>query len=898
MPNPFDQFDQPGPVTVGTPRPPKKEIREVGGSLGVVDPTTGSFTPTYTPPEKDTAKDPNGTQGLAAGFYGRALYANQKYGSGVAPRDPLTQGVVDILPRGVANAFTGTERQQADTYARDFVAATLRKESGAAISPEEYQNQYVRYFPMPGDSAETIAAKARLRDTAISSLRNQAGPAASAAEQSVAQMIAQDAQGGGNGPDGPAKRMTPEQQQQFFNVLQTQGPDAANDYLKQFNLSLVSKEDAAKPHSSAIDYSAADAQTQQRIDALKADQGAGTGSAIRRGALDAVTLGFGDEIRAGARAADQSLSGQGAFGDLYSRNLGDERAYQSQLQQEHPLPFLGGQVVGSLALPTFGASSAGELARIAALYGGAYGAGSGTDVQSRLTGGATGAGAGGALGFGAGKLSSLLRGRQQQVPELVDPATGSLNEPLEAAGPAARVGAAQEFGVNLPMGAAGDRSAAIIEKGLDNLPGSAGVMNDARRVAEGQVQNAVQDVANRYGSARTLNEAGAELQRGAQERIERGATVATKAYNAIPITDTAPASKSNAIATLQQLTGRFQSNPDLAEAMRDPKLSTYLNALQSGDLTWKDLKDFRTIIGEKIGDMRFGEGHSTSDLRALYGALSEDMRTTAASMGPGATKAFERANNLYRNEQQLIDNALVRVLGKDGQMNPEKAAAAVQAMTKGGKSTGDLKTLAQIRSATVKSGAWDEIASTLIRLGGQPANSQGRAFDPRTFVQWYADMAEPARKLLFGNGELRGSLDKFVAVNQRLANSNALRNTSQTVPNFVGTGFAGAAGAAAMLGHVGTLMGIGAEMAGNFAMAKVWTNPGFVRWATGFSRATNPAAAKSQIGRLAKIAATNPELREPLAAIQQRLLSAVNDNFTAPIAASGSDNAQQNENDR
>jgi hypothetical protein len=393
-----------------------------------------------------------------------------------------------------------------------------------------------------------------------------------------------------------------------------------------------------------------------------------------------------------------------------------------------------------------------------------------------------------------------------------------------------------------------------------------------------------------------LNEAGAELQRGAQERIERGATVATKAYNAIPIADTAPASKSNAIATLQQLTGRFQSNPDLAEAMKDPKLSTYLNALQSGDLTWKDLKDFRTIIGEKIGDMRFGEGHSTSDLRALYGALSEDMRTTAASMGPGATKAFERANKLYRNEQQLIDNALVRVLGKDGQMNPEKAAAAVQAMTKGGKSTGDLKTLAQIRSATVKSGAWDEIASTLIRLGGQPANSQGRAFDPRTFVQWYADMAEPARKLLFGNGELRGSLDKFVAVNQRLANSNALRNTSNTASGMFGGG--------ALLTAASTLFNpvVGAKLAGvmtsNFAMAKLWTNPGFVRWATGFSRATNPAAAKSQIGRLAKIAATNPELREPLAAIQQRLLSAVNDNFTAPIAASGSDNAQQNENDR
>jgi hypothetical protein len=127
----------------------------------------------------------------------------------------------------------------------------------------------------------------------------------------------------------------------------------------------------------------------------------------------------------------------------------------------------------------------------------------------------------------------------------------------------------------------------------------------------------------------------------------------------------------------------------------------------------------------------------------------------------------------------VIDGALTRLLGRDGQQSPEKAAAAVQAMTKGGKSTGDLKTLAQIRAATIKSGAWNEIASTLIRMGGQPANSPGRDFNPQTFVHWYADMSEPARAMLFGNSELRKSLDGFVAVNQRLQKVNALRNTSQ-----------------------------------------------------------------------------------------------------------------------
>src|SRR4029079_6797373 len=107
------------------------------------------------------------------GFYQRALYANQKYGKGVPPRDALSQGIMDVLPSSVANTLTSSDRQLSVTYARDFVAATLRKESGAAISEDEYKNQFIRYFPQPGDGPETIEAKARLRDTAIQSLRNQ-----------------------------------------------------------------------------------------------------------------------------------------------------------------------------------------------------------------------------------------------------------------------------------------------------------------------------------------------------------------------------------------------------------------------------------------------------------------------------------------------------------------------------------------------------------------------------------------------------------------------------------------------------------------------------------------------------------------------------------------------------
>jgi hypothetical protein len=627
--------------------------------------------------------------------------------------------------------------------------------------------------------------------------------------------------------------------------------------------------------------------------------GGGRASSTAAGAVDALSVGADNKIAAGISAVDQALQGRGSVGDLYNVNLSADRAREDQLQQQHPGFYLGGQIGGSLLLPAGEARTPAQLAKVGAAYGGAYGfnnsRGSYTDAAANaLLGAGTGAAVGYAIPKGFSLAKNALSRAPEAVPPLVDPQTGQLNQPLEAMTPGQRVVKAEEYGINLPADAAGGRTAAVIGKGLDIMPGSAGVMEDARRATESQVAAASDVVASRFGNARTMNEAGAELQRGASERIERGKTVIGKAYDAIPISDQAPAATNNSIATLQNLTSRFQSNPDLAATLKDPKLAGYLDALQKGGLSWKDLKDFRSIIGEKIGEMRFGESSSTSDLRALYAGLSEDMQTTAAQMGPRATAAFNRANNLNRENEQLIQGALTRILGKDGQLAPEKAAAAVQAMTKGGKSTGDLKTLAQIRSATIKSGAWNEIASTLIRLGGQPANSAGRDFNPQTFVHWYADMAEPARRMLFGKSELRDALDGFVAVNQRLQKVNALRNTSNTAGNLTAAGTVGTMAASIGSPLLGAkLLGV---MAGNYGMAKAWTNPAFVRLMTGYSKAVasgNLQAVQSQIGRIGKLAATNPDLREPLEALLKRV---ANDNVVPEVAAST--NADSGNNDQ
>jgi soluble lytic murein transglycosylase-like protein len=78
----------------------------------------------------------------------------------------------------VGNFLTSDRGQQYLNAAAEWARAKLRLESGAVIGDAEAREEARTYFPMPGDSPETIAQKQRLRDTAVSAIRRQAGRAA------------------------------------------------------------------------------------------------------------------------------------------------------------------------------------------------------------------------------------------------------------------------------------------------------------------------------------------------------------------------------------------------------------------------------------------------------------------------------------------------------------------------------------------------------------------------------------------------------------------------------------------------------------------------------------------------------------------------------------------------
>jgi hypothetical protein len=67
------------------------------------------------------------------------------------------------------------EMQQYEQAKRNFVNAVLRRESGAAIAPTEFENAEAQYFPTWGDKPTTIAQKKANRDLVIKNILREGG---------------------------------------------------------------------------------------------------------------------------------------------------------------------------------------------------------------------------------------------------------------------------------------------------------------------------------------------------------------------------------------------------------------------------------------------------------------------------------------------------------------------------------------------------------------------------------------------------------------------------------------------------------------------------------------------------------------------------------------------------
>lgn len=82
----------------------------------------------------------------------------------------------------VGNYLKSPEYRAAEVPARQFLAAILRKDTGAAVTDREFELYGNMFLPVPGDDAETMAAKRRARAIALKSIRTGLGTAEALAD--------------------------------------------------------------------------------------------------------------------------------------------------------------------------------------------------------------------------------------------------------------------------------------------------------------------------------------------------------------------------------------------------------------------------------------------------------------------------------------------------------------------------------------------------------------------------------------------------------------------------------------------------------------------------------------------------------------------------------------------
>lgn len=164
------------------------EIREREGPNGVkelvrIHKQTGAAT--ALPIEGETTQPNNPFQ---QGKMNESQSKDALYTSRMLKAEQVLRGIDAEVATSALNKFSGVvsdklgvnvrpaEYQKFDQARRDFVNATLRRESGAVISEQEFANANQQYFPQPGDTKELLAQKRQNRMEAIKGIGAGAGP--------------------------------------------------------------------------------------------------------------------------------------------------------------------------------------------------------------------------------------------------------------------------------------------------------------------------------------------------------------------------------------------------------------------------------------------------------------------------------------------------------------------------------------------------------------------------------------------------------------------------------------------------------------------------------------------------------------------------------------------------
>lgn len=837
------------------------------------------------------AGDSTESERKASSFLGRAINAESNYlnidadsaqrgQQQIAGRSVPGQFVADTFPN-IANQFADNPRQLADQAQREFIAAVLRYDSGAAIPPEEFVTNARIYFPQPGDGPDVIRQKAQARLTAIQGLRDSAGRMAPQSETTpeaaadVARWAAGIAGASGGNPTVPAGAPPQGPTDNFANTVNTDALGPGEKFLFDETgapIAIQAADGTISGYSAIVD----NVSEREARDQLVAygDMGYATGgeAGLNRG----VSLGLSDEI-AGVAGGINSVIRGGGFGEGYRRERDIERAAQDiSREQSGILPELAGGILAP-AGALRAAATPGQFVRQGATLGGIAGFGEGEGFPGSATNALLGAGTGAAIG---GALSQAPRGINAMLQ------TG-LGQRI-----ASNLAGRRSAGVNREVVEAGQRQNIPIRQpdarpetrnAFAAVEASPTQSDRVRRVLDSD-EAAVQSRLSETGGQGTRLDSftmGETVQDAGKRYIAKSGAQANALYRrAEDLTGDARFTPEQALQAIDNNIAELSANGPRANAGQIRYLEDLKADLSRGDLSIAQLRSIRTGMRGQINERNLTATDAERRVGQVIDAASADIQRGLSS-NPQAQQAYKAADDFYREKQTFIKDVVQRFTGtKNSPLSAEQAASKFQAMMR---DKGDYKRFSAMLERLDDTERADMAASVAEGLGV----GRNGEFSLAALATNVSKMNPRALRDLFGKDGAQAIADLKVIARAKADTRSGLNLSKSGVVmaannqfkdvllGALGGGMGGVPGAMGGMAARGAL-----ERFSSARAAKLLLNPDFTKWLRQTPNSTSPAVINRHFDRLNKIASREQAFLMDAKALQDYLSRS----FAEPLA--------------
>ncbi len=613
-----------------------------------------------------------------------------------------------------------------------------------------------------------------------------------------------------------------------------------------------------------------------------------------RGAADTVSLGLADRA-----AAVGDMLGGGSYED----NLRKERALSRADEELNFGSRLTGQIGGGMVLPEFGGPlrnfPAAARAAEAATYGGGYGFNTRYgDLGENLQAGANTALPAMAMGTVGSELAAGIGSKAAQ--RAVKP---SMTE--EVADAASRQGVPITV-ADVKPGARG------LLSNLESLPIISGVVNrkltkgnDAieRRVAE---VGGPGDVLDTVGLGDTIRKAG-------DRYIEQSGAAGGRAYSIadrlaagekinpeqmLANLDAQIADLSRTPNTNKEVLGFLKSYRDdivqrVTETPEDTRggFQKFLDQLRGIEgpqpvtsevakpLDVDSLRNMRTSLR---GRTNTDQLRGTDAQRRASEALDAATGDINAQLNPRASRAYKRADAIWKARSEKIDRVVETFLGGKGDeaMSAEKVANNITRLSS--PKTGDSRVLEQMLG-TLKPDELKDVAATIAARLGRRGEDAENDFSSNLFFTQLQRFSPKARKALWGEQGAKDLADLAAIAEQRgkvlgkmnVSASGRVGNFLKVMSAVLGAPAAGGAAAAGATGGVG---GVASGLGAAYVTAKLLGSPKAVSLLAYAARASTLQKQSTAIRRMSQLIARDPSL-EDLIPIKQKLEEAWQEDY-------------------